>query len=167
MHEIRATLPPEHVGTATRLAREAGIDRISGLGRLCSWPRRKGGRSSAWKPPRRRRGLLSRRFWAPPRSAARRLFADLARAEGDCERRGYLGLDAAHERTVPRRDPGPLATEPSHDQLRRAGGGRRDPSRDRHSSTTIPSPSSSRLCFCPFSRKFSPSASAFGAATGV
>jgi hypothetical protein len=29
MHEIRATLPPEHVETATRLAREAGIDRVA------------------------------------------------------------------------------------------------------------------------------------------
>jgi len=29
MHEIRATLPPEHVGEATRLAREAGIARIA------------------------------------------------------------------------------------------------------------------------------------------
>ena len=29
MHEIRATLPPEHVEKATRLAREAGIDRIA------------------------------------------------------------------------------------------------------------------------------------------
>ena len=29
MHEIRATLPPEHVEKATRLAREAGIDRVA------------------------------------------------------------------------------------------------------------------------------------------
>jgi hypothetical protein len=29
MHEIRATLPPEQVSAATRLARDAGIDRIS------------------------------------------------------------------------------------------------------------------------------------------
>jgi hypothetical protein len=29
MHEIRATLPPEHVKKATQLAREAGIDRIA------------------------------------------------------------------------------------------------------------------------------------------
>jgi hypothetical protein len=29
MHEIKATLPPEHIETATRLAREAGIDRVA------------------------------------------------------------------------------------------------------------------------------------------
>jgi hypothetical protein len=29
MHEIRATLPPEHVAEATRVAREAGIDRVT------------------------------------------------------------------------------------------------------------------------------------------
>ena len=29
MHEIRATLPPEQVTAATRLAREAGIERVS------------------------------------------------------------------------------------------------------------------------------------------
>src|SRR3977135_4047029 len=29
MHEIRATLPPQQVSAATRLARDAGIDRIS------------------------------------------------------------------------------------------------------------------------------------------
>jgi hypothetical protein len=29
MHEIRATLPPEHVEKATQLAREAGIDRVA------------------------------------------------------------------------------------------------------------------------------------------
>ena len=29
MHEIRATIPPEHVGQAIRLAREAGIDRVT------------------------------------------------------------------------------------------------------------------------------------------
>ena len=29
MHEIRATLPPEQVAAATRLARQAGIDRVS------------------------------------------------------------------------------------------------------------------------------------------
>jgi len=29
MHEIRATLPPEQVAAVTRLARQAGIDRVS------------------------------------------------------------------------------------------------------------------------------------------
>jgi hypothetical protein len=29
MHKIRATLPPEHVEKATRLAGEAGIDRVA------------------------------------------------------------------------------------------------------------------------------------------
>jgi hypothetical protein len=28
MHEIRATIPTKHVGEVTRLAREAGIDRV-------------------------------------------------------------------------------------------------------------------------------------------
>ena len=120
-------------------------------GRLCPWPRRNGGRSISVETSTPKARAFVEALAGLRRASRRRLFADFARVEGDRERRGSSeSSDAAHERAVPGRYPGSLAVEPSHDQLRRAGGCRRDPSRDRHSSTTIPLPSSSRRCFLPF-----------------
>ena len=131
MHEIRATLPPEHVGEATRLARDAGIDRVTVSEVYVHGPDAK--RQVDQRGNLHAEGAgFCRGASGLPRPSRRRLFADFARAEGDRERRRSVGRDAAHERAVSGRDPGSLAIEPSHDQLRRARGGRRYSSRDRN-----------------------------------